>query len=332
MPLALVEPHDRDRLRRRHIIARREIRLLEIPRTAPHRFRRRDDKIASAHVMTVLNKHHARADGAMQMLWECDADERSRTYPKRPFLAVSAAILRDGKVLIVRRARTRRLKGSTRCRAAWSRPAKPCRSGQARGDWRKPRSRSSRSHWPDIARSSARDADGQGGAAFRDDAASLPLGERRAGAQRGTRPRRAGWTRASVAGLSTTEGWPRSWPPPSSSSAGEVAAATFRRACFRGPAPDHAARVRGRRPCRVAYAARLLERCLVIAPRRSPLAPARARRQRAAFEADLQRLAEILGALHYLRGVCGANDGQKWRNEMQALVDSEAQAAGRRAS
>ena len=31
------------------------------------------------------------------------ADER--TYPQRPFLAVSAAIIRDGKVLIVRRAR-----------------------------------------------------------------------------------------------------------------------------------------------------------------------------------------------------------------------------------
>jgi ADP-ribose pyrophosphatase YjhB (NUDIX family) len=32
-------------------------------------------------------------------------DERSRTYPTRPYLAVSAAIFRDGKVLIVRRAR-----------------------------------------------------------------------------------------------------------------------------------------------------------------------------------------------------------------------------------
>src|ERR1700690_1585403 len=31
------------------------------------------------------------------------ADER--TYPQRPYLAVSAAIIRDGKVLIVRRAR-----------------------------------------------------------------------------------------------------------------------------------------------------------------------------------------------------------------------------------
>ena len=29
----------------------------------------------------------------------------ARTYPSRPFLAVSAAILRDGKVLVVRRAR-----------------------------------------------------------------------------------------------------------------------------------------------------------------------------------------------------------------------------------
>jgi uncharacterized protein (TIGR02301 family) len=51
----------------------------------------------------------------------------------------------------------------------------------------------------------------------------------------------------------------------------------------------------------------------------------------AAFEADLARLSEILGALHHLRAVCGANDGQKWRSEMQALVDSEAQAPARRA-
>ena len=36
------------------------------------------------------------------------ADER--TYPQRPFLAVSAAIIRDGKVLIVRRARKPALK------------------------------------------------------------------------------------------------------------------------------------------------------------------------------------------------------------------------------
>lgn len=60
-------------------------------------------------------------------------------------------------------------------------------------------------------------------------------------------------------------------------------------------------------------------------------APARAADSGAAFEADLQRLSEILGALHYLRGVCGSNEGAKWRNEMQALMDAEAQAPERRA-
>ena len=50
----------------------------------------------------------------------------------------------------------------------------------------------------------------------------------------------------------------------------------------------------------------------------------------APYDGDLQRLAEILGALHYLRGVCGANDGQKWRNEMQALLDAEAPGGERR--
>lgn len=53
-------------------------------------------------------------------------------------------------------------------------------------------------------------------------------------------------------------------------------------------------------------------------------APARAVDSGAAFEAELQRLSEILGALHYLRGLCGAKDGQKWRNEMRALIEAEA--------
>lgn len=59
--------------------------------------------------------------------------------------------------------------------------------------------------------------------------------------------------------------------------------------------------------------------------------PARAQEAASApFDADLQRLAEILGALHYLRAVCGANDGPRWRNEMQALVDAETPAGERR--
>ena len=61
-------------------------------------------------------------------------------------------------------------------------------------------------------------------------------------------------------------------------------------------------------------------------------APAGAQAQAPApFDANLQRLAEILGALHYLRGICGANEGQKWRNEVQALIDAEAPSGERRA-
>jgi uncharacterized protein (TIGR02301 family) len=59
-------------------------------------------------------------------------------------------------------------------------------------------------------------------------------------------------------------------------------------------------------------------------------APARAQEAPAPFDNDLQRLAEILGALHYLRAVCGANEGQKWRDEMQALIDAEARDGDRR--
>lgn len=60
-------------------------------------------------------------------------------------------------------------------------------------------------------------------------------------------------------------------------------------------------------------------------------APARAVEGGAApFDGDLQRLAEILGALHYLRAVCNANEGAKWRNEMQSLIDAEAPTGDRR--
>jgi uncharacterized protein (TIGR02301 family) len=60
-------------------------------------------------------------------------------------------------------------------------------------------------------------------------------------------------------------------------------------------------------------------------------APAFAQETPAPYDANLQRLAEILGALHYLRGICGANEGQKWRNQMQALVDAETPSGDRRA-
>jgi uncharacterized protein (TIGR02301 family) len=60
------------------------------------------------------------------------------------------------------------------------------------------------------------------------------------------------------------------------------------------------------------------------------LTPAPAQDAAAPFDADLQRLAEILGTLHYLRGICGTNEGGKWRNEMQALIDAETPSGDRR--
>ncbi|NEW99514.1 TIGR02301 family protein [Rhodopseudomonas sp. BR0G17] len=60
------------------------------------------------------------------------------------------------------------------------------------------------------------------------------------------------------------------------------------------------------------------------------LAAARAEDGAAPFDAELQRLAEILGTLHYLRGICGGTDGAKWRTEMQALIDAETPSGERR--
>ncbi len=41
------------------------------------------------------------------------------------------------------------------------------------------------------------------------------------------------------------------------------------------------------------------------------------------YEDSLLRLAEILGSIHYLRDLCGADDGSLWRDQMQALIDAE---------
>jgi uncharacterized protein (TIGR02301 family) len=58
--------------------------------------------------------------------------------------------------------------------------------------------------------------------------------------------------------------------------------------------------------------------------------PAGAAEVAAPFDPGLARLSEILGSLHYLRGLCGANEGNKWRGEMQALLDAEAANGERR--
>jgi uncharacterized protein (TIGR02301 family) len=75
----------------------------------------------------------------------------------------------------------------------------------------------------------------------------------------------------------------------------------------------------------------MLRRLLITAFLGLACAVTPARAQTAApFDSNLQRLMEIMGALHYLRGICGANEGQKWRTEAQALIEAEAPSGDRR--
>lgn len=50
-----------------------------------------------------------------------------------------------------------------------------------------------------------------------------------------------------------------------------------------------------------------------------------------AYDDKLLRLSEILGAVHYLRALCGAREGQTWRKQMRDLIESEGTTAIRRA-
>ena len=49
------------------------------------------------------------------------------------------------------------------------------------------------------------------------------------------------------------------------------------------------------------------------------------------YDDRLFRLSEILGAVHYLRELCGADEGQLWRDRMGQLLQSEGYSALRRA-
>jgi uncharacterized protein (TIGR02301 family) len=62
-----------------------------------------------------------------------------------------------------------------------------------------------------------------------------------------------------------------------------------------------------------------------------PAAPKPAGPDDRPYDAQLFRLAEILGTLHYLRELCGANEGQTWREHMRELAASEGTSALRRA-
>lgn len=49
------------------------------------------------------------------------------------------------------------------------------------------------------------------------------------------------------------------------------------------------------------------------------------------YEQALQRLAEILGALHYLRPLCGAEEPAVWRDQMDQILTAEDPTPDRRA-
>jgi uncharacterized protein (TIGR02301 family) len=49
------------------------------------------------------------------------------------------------------------------------------------------------------------------------------------------------------------------------------------------------------------------------------------------YDPKLLRLAEILGAVHYLRELCGAQEGQLWRDQMTNILKYEGSTAVRRA-
>jgi uncharacterized protein (TIGR02301 family) len=63
----------------------------------------------------------------------------------------------------------------------------------------------------------------------------------------------------------------------------------------------------------------------------SAASPANAASDTKPYDEKLFRLSEILGAVHYLRELCGANEGQYWRDRMRELSDAEGGTALRRA-
>src|SRR3990170_1768071 len=65
-----------------------------------------------------------------------------------------------------------------------------------------------------------------------------------------------------------------------------------------------------------------------IVPRESSVPPPPDDRP---YDNKLMRLAEILGAVHYLRELCGAQEGQIWRDQMKEILRNEGTTAVRRA-
>jgi uncharacterized protein (TIGR02301 family) len=48
------------------------------------------------------------------------------------------------------------------------------------------------------------------------------------------------------------------------------------------------------------------------------------------YEAQLDRLAELIGTLAFMRDLCGADDGAAWHDKMASLLDAEAKTSARK--
>ncbi len=84
------------------------------------------------------------------------------------------------------------------------------------------------------------------------------------------------------------------------------------------------------RYCTRAHLNSALRILVVLAALLAPVSVIRAQDAKP-YDDKLMRLSEILGAVHYLRELCGADEGQLWRDRMQELMDAEGTTALRRA-
>src|SRR5690348_10906427 len=74
-----------------------------------------------------------------------------------------------------------------------------------------------------------------------------------------------------------------------------------------------------------------LQRLSIVVLLAAAAAPALAAPDSKPYDDRLFRLSEILGAVHYLRELCGAEEGQQWRERMADLLNSEGTSALRKA-
>lgn len=59
-------------------------------------------------------------------------------------------------------------------------------------------------------------------------------------------------------------------------------------------------------------------------------APEQSEQREPPYEAQLLRLSEILGAVHYLRRLCDSEEGSLWRDEMVGILEAESPSPIRR--